>query len=192
MTSNNTQSLDIVVLGLPISKGSYAPYTKAGKAINIDSRVTVWESQIRTTAVRALQAAGLHPYDCPVSISGEIRMPAPKIQKNIFPCTQTSKSKGGGDLDKLLRCIGDALQEVHSEYFSKRRNGVITNDCRIVHWNVSKLYATDERPAGIYITITPLTKEEDIREWQPATTTTANQLNKLSSVFTRMTTLKDF
>lgn len=40
------------------------------------------------------------------------------------------------DLDKLVRALGDALEGI-----------VITQDSRIVHWHVWKLYA-DHNPAG--------------------------------------------
>ncbi len=185
--TNNGQELDIIVLGTPITKGSYAPYTKNGKAISDDARTTVWENKIRAEALQTLRINRLSPYDCPIAITGEIRMPRPDKTMHAFPAYQTAKSKGGGDLDKLLRTIGDALQDVQSRYLGKSKQGIISNDSRIIHWNISKLYATDTRPAGIYLTITPVETETDLHgDWMPQTPGAKEYLERLTRTTERI------
>jgi len=165
---NNGQPLDIIVQGTPITKGSVQPWrTKHGKAVSVDARLQSWEAAIRGTAVSMMTASGLKPYDCPISITGEIRVPrTDKIHD--LPAWQTAKTSGGGDLDKLQRAIGDALQTTNSRYPGRNREGVISNDSRIIHWQISKRYADETRPEGVYLTIRPISTPE-LPDWQPAT-----------------------
>jgi hypothetical protein len=143
---NNGQPLDIIVQGMPITKGSVQPWrTKHGKAVSVDARLQSWEAAIRGTAVGMMTASGLKPYDCPISITGEIRVPRTDMLHDL-PAWQTAKTSGGGDLDKLQRAIGDALQTTNSRYPGRNREGVISNDSRIIHWQISKRYADETRP----------------------------------------------
>ena len=176
---NNGQPLDIIVQGTPITKGSVQPWrTKHGKAVSVDARLQSWEAAIRGTAVSMMTASGLKPYDCPISITGEIRVPRTDKLHDL-PAWQTAKTSGGGDLDKLQRAIGDALQTTNSRYPGRNREGVISNDSRIIHWQISKRYADETRPEGVYLTIRPISTPE-LPDWQPATqpgepsTTTCN------------------
>lgn len=187
MNTNNGKELDIIALGTPITKGSYAPYTNSGKAVSVDPRTTAWENKIRAAAIQALRVASLETYDCPIAITGEIRVPRPQTARHTFPAYQTAKNKGGGDLDKLLRTIGDALQEVPSKYIGKRKQGVISDDSRIIHWNITKLYETNNRPQGIYITLTPIETEHDIyTPWEPTSPQTTSYLDRIQRINTRL------
>lgn len=193
MNTNNGRELDIIVLGIPITKGSYQPYTKNGKAINVDPRLTVWESKIRSVALNELHKFSQTAYDCPVQIIGEIRVPRPSSAAHTFPAYQTAKDKGGGDLDKLMRAIGDALQAVQSRYLGKSKPGVLSNDSRIIGWNLTKLYETPKRPSGIYLTISPLESLDDVyAPWSPATSEGANHISRLNSIHTRINQIKRF
>lgn len=165
---NNGQPLDIIVQGTPITKGSVQPWrTKHGKTVSVDARLQSWEAAIRGTAVSMMTASGLKPYDCPISITGEIRVPRTDKLHDL-PAWQTAKTSGGGDLDKLQRAIGDALQTTNSRYPGRNREGVISNDSRIIHWQISKRYADETRPEGVYLTIRPISTPE-LPDWQPAT-----------------------
>lgn len=193
MNTNNGRELDIIVLGIPITKGSYQPYTKNGKAINTDPRLTVWENKIRGIAVQTLRLQQLDEYDCPIAITGEVRVPEPTTVHHNFPAYQTAKNKGGGDLDKLIRAIGDALQTNPSKYLGKSKQGIISDDSRIIHWNITKLYETTHRPAGIYLTITPIETPHDLpNQWTPATPEGANHLDRLNNINTRINQIKNF
>ncbi|NEG56156.1 RusA family crossover junction endodeoxyribonuclease [Bifidobacterium platyrrhinorum] len=170
---NGGRSLDIIIPGPPITKGSYAPYTGGhGKALADDRRILVWENRVRVFALDQLRSAGLDPYDCPVMITGELRMPRPRKSRFPLPATQTAKRAGGGDLDKLLRALGDGLQQVNSRHLGKCRDGVLADDSRIIRWDVVKLYETPERPMGAYLTIAPAQdpyQTDLIHGWKPAT-----------------------
>lgn len=89
---NNGQPLDIIVQGTPITKGSVQPWrTKHGKAVSVDARLQSWEAAIRGTAVSMMTASGLKPYDCPISITGEIRVPRTDKLHDL-PAWQTAKT----------------------------------------------------------------------------------------------------
>lgn len=170
---NDGQPLDIIITGQPITKGSYKPIMKNGKALADDPRAHRWELVLRLNAVDALNRAGFKPYDCPVAISCMICMPCTD-DRHYYPCMQTAKDKGGGDLDKLCRAIGDGLQVVNSRYAGRVRGGVLTNDSRIVGWDVCKMYETELHPMGVYLTIWPLTGDNETifhinHVWKPAT-----------------------
>ncbi len=170
---NDGQPLDIIIPGQPITKGSYKPIMKNGKALADDPRAHRWELVLRLNAVDALNRAGFKPYDCPVAISCMICMPCTD-DRHYYPCMQTAKDKGGGDLDKLCRAIGDGLQVVNSRYAGRVRGGVLTNDSRIVGWDVCKMYETELHPMGVYLTIWPLTGDNETifhinHVWKPAT-----------------------
>lgn len=185
-TDNGGRALDLVIPGTPITKGSVTPYTGGrGKALNVDRRTGEWEERVRVIALAALHRAGLEPYDCPVEIRGELRMPTPRAPRFPLPAVQAAKRAGGGDLDKLLRALGDGLQRVNSRHLGKCRDGVLADDSRIVRWDVAKLYAAPMRPAGAYLTIIPVTDPVlfDLDHmWRPMTPEGDMQLSAASPV----------
>ena len=65
-------------------------------------------------------------------------MPRPKRIVNLYPYQ--------GDLDKLQRCVGDAMEQ----------SGVLTNDSRIIHWIATKRYAHPDEQPGAHIHITQI------------------------------------
>mgnify|MGYP000542893281 CR=1 FL=1 len=90
---NNGQPLDIIVQGMPITKGSVQPWrTKHGKAVSVDARLQSWEAAIRGTAVSMMTASGLKPYDCPISITGEIRVPRTDMLHDLEEATSTNSN----------------------------------------------------------------------------------------------------
>ncbi len=58
----------------PLVRSFFCP-AEHGKAVSVDARLQSWEAAIRGTAVSMMTASGLKPYDCPISITGEIRVP---------------------------------------------------------------------------------------------------------------------
>ena len=60
------------------------------------------------------------------------------------------------------------LMADYSRYPGRNREGVISNDSRIIHWQISKRYADETRPEGVYLTIRPISTPE-LPDWQPAT-----------------------
>lgn len=78
------------------------------------------------------------PIDGPVKAVVHFVMPRPKRIVNPYPYQ--------GDLDKLQRCIGDALEI----------SGVLKNDSRIVTWLAVKRYADPNEQSGAHIHITQI------------------------------------
>ena len=150
---NRGRSLGFHAAGQPITKGSVKPYMGArGHAIPDDPRLAAWEQTMAWSAKAAMARAGLRPYDCPVIVSAEFRLPCPTSPAFSVPATAADKDKGGGDLDKLLRALGDALQSA----------GVVRDDSRISEYrDCIKRYADDKHPMGVTVTVTPLGKEDE-------------------------------
>ena len=103
--------------------------------VEMDEKLPAWRAAVEAAA---RQAAGPEwvTIDSAVSISGEIRLRKPKTTK--YP----DYPAGPPDTDKLQRAIGDALT----------KSQVITDDARIVHWNIRKVWALDVPGMDIIIT----------------------------------------
>lgn len=94
-----------------------------------------WRAAVEAAA-RLAAGAAWEPINRAVSVSGEIRLTKPRTTK--YP----DHPAGAPDLDKLQRAIGDALT----------KSRVITDDARIVHWNIRKVWAADVPGADLTIT----------------------------------------
>jgi Holliday junction resolvase RusA-like endonuclease len=125
--------LRIVVHGTPASQGSKTSYGK--NLVESDKQLPAWRAAVKAAAQ---QAAGPNwePIDDPVKVSGEIRIRKPRTTKF------QDHPAGPKDLDKMQRAIGDALESA----------GILTNDARIVHWDIRKVWATNMPGADITIT----------------------------------------
>jgi crossover junction endodeoxyribonuclease RusA len=66
---------------------------------------------------------------------------------NLLKPAAPTYPRTGGDLDKLMRAVADALGRKHGA-------GVIADDADIVTFNAAKRYATPLAPVGCDITIT--------------------------------------
>ncbi len=142
--------IDIFVPGTPVPKGSAKAFVVKGRAIvmqdNRDSQKP-WASSISYTAMQAMKFE--KPVSGPVSISLTFYMPRPKghygsgknsdLVKDSAPQHHVTKP----DLDKLVRCVKDAL------------TGVVWNDdsqvCEIS--KAEKLYETVSRGVGVKISV---------------------------------------
>ena len=129
-----TRSLRIVAHGQPAAQGS-KKHVGNGRMVEMSKKLPGWRNTVEAAA-RLAAGAGWEPIDVAVSISGEVRLRKPKTTK--YPHSPA----GAPDLDKLQRAIGDALT----------KSRVITDDARIVHWNIRKVW-TEGMP-GTDITIT--------------------------------------
>jgi len=129
--------LHIVTHGAPATQGSKKAFIRGKKVVMVemDEKLPEWRAAVEAAA---RQAAGPEwvTIDGAVSIAGEIRLRKPKTTK--YP----DHPAGPPDTDKLQRAIGDALT----------KSQVITDDARIVHWNIRKVWA--ENTPGMDITIT--------------------------------------
>jgi crossover junction endodeoxyribonuclease RusA len=122
------RSLRIVAHGAPATQGSKKAFLRGKKIVMVemDEKLPGWRAAVESAA-RLAAGPTWETIDAAVSISGEIKLRKPKSTKfEDYPA-------GPQDLDKLMRAIGDALT----------KSGIITDDSRICHWNVRKIWATE-------------------------------------------------
>ena len=81
------------------------------------------------------------PIDDAVALYATFWVERPKTNRDLYPSKASS-----GDLDKLMRNLGDALEQ----------SGILRNDARIVDVNICKRWATTEQPAGVLVTLFPV------------------------------------
>ena len=145
--------IDIYVPGIPVPKGSAKAYVVKGRAIVTQdnaARQKPWASSIAYTAMQAMEFK--KPTSGPVSVSLTFYMPRPKghygsgrnsaLVKESAPNHHITKP----DLDKLIRCVLDAL------------TGVVWNDdshvCQM--HEIIKQYETVSRGVGVKIRVAKL------------------------------------
>lgn len=128
--------ITITVEGRAAPQGSKRALGR-GRVVEMSKHLPAW----RTALIRACreQYQG-PPLDCPVSITGTVWINKPKRPRFQHPAVPP-------DLDKIQRSIGDALQY----------GGVLKDDARITHWNITKTYETTTHPPGAQLTIKELT-----------------------------------
>lgn len=129
--------LHIVTHGAPATQGSKKGFIRGRKVVMVemDEKLPAWRAAVEAAA-RLAAGPDWVTIDAAVSISGEIRLRKPKTTK--YP----DHPAGPPDTDKLQRAIGDALT----------KSQVITDDARIVHWNIRKVWALDAPGMDIEIT----------------------------------------
>lgn len=130
--------LDVFVPGQPVTKGSAKAFMPPGGRFPVvkqdnsaDQRA--WSSHVRTTV---LDAWNRGPHDAPFALDVEFVLP----RRAGAPKTYTPAHTRKPDVDKLLRCIGDALTKL-----------VWTDDSRITHWAGSKREAAPGETPGARI-----------------------------------------
>lgn len=109
--------LDLYVEGEPRAQGSMK-HVGNGRMVH-DPKMVKWRDRVAEclkTASR-IQIGPFEPIDEPVEVAVKFWLPRPKKPRLENAAT-------GLDLDKLQRCIGDALEQ----------SGVLRNDARIVKW----------------------------------------------------------
>ena len=110
--------LDIYVEGEPRAQGSMK-HVGNGRMVH-DPKMVKWRERIADALEKAVwleYGDGFMPLDEPVEVAVHFWLPRPKNPRLEHAAT-------GLDLDKLQRCIGDALEQ----------SGVLLNDSRIVKW----------------------------------------------------------
>jgi crossover junction endodeoxyribonuclease RusA len=125
-----------------------------GKGVMVESskRVRPWRDLIVTMCLERTRA-GDAGFVGPVDVWLTFRFDRPKHHygtgrnKNLLKPAAPTYPRTGGDLDKLMRAVADALGRKHGA-------GVIADDADIVTFNAAKRYATPLAPVGCDITIT--------------------------------------
>lgn len=137
-------SFKVYVAGIPASKGSYRPVngkTKTGKRVTrlipMDKKEKPWRESI-VKAVRATsdwrefreESMGKR-----LHVTYDFRLPKPKTVTRYQPTVKP-------DIDKLVRCVNDALTD----------SGLIEDDSRIVGIAAEKHYAEcDNQGVNVFI-----------------------------------------
>ena len=131
--------MKIRVYGEPAPQGSKTAIVRNGRAIMFESskKLPGWRD---TCLMACTVAAKEHdaPILGPVTLYLTFHMPRPKSVSRRYP-------NSAPDLDKLVRGVGDALQE----------SGVLANDGQIVSLKAHKIYAAETGDAGVEIEIYP-------------------------------------
>ena len=128
------RTLRIVAHGSPAAQGS-KKHVGNGRMVEMSKKLPGWRAAVEAAA-RLAAGPGWEPINAAVSISGEIRLAKPRTTKYF------DAPAGAPDLDKLQRAIFDALT----------KSRVITDDARITHVDIRKVWALDV--PGMDITIT--------------------------------------
>ena len=123
--------VDFFVPGIPAPKGSTKSFMPKGAKFPVTTtdckRTKPWQAIVAYAASQHM-LPGM-PWDCAVSLDLNFYLPRPpsiSVKKRPYPTVKP-------DLDKLVRCIGDALKGVF-----------YTDDARVVSGVVSKWYANPE------------------------------------------------
>ena len=117
---------DLYITGEPKAQGSLR-HVGNGRLIHGKGMVA-WRTHIEATLKQwaGTWFGGWEPLDEPVEVHAKFYLQRPKKPRLDHAAT-------GLDLDKLQRCVGDALE----------RSGVLKNDARIVRWRAEKHWTHD-------------------------------------------------
>jgi Holliday junction resolvase RusA-like endonuclease len=136
------------VFGNPAPQGSKIPGVarSTGKLFvreQAGKKLTDWRADVKEAA---LLAKGEEPMILgAVALTVIFFVPRPASiseKKRPYPVVEP-------DLDKMVRTIGDALQE-------KTGAGMIKDDKQIIVISAAKRYATDDQPAGAWIVVSEI------------------------------------
>ena len=145
-TVSKTSNITIKVLGTPVAKGSMKAFVVNGRAMltNSSSKTKPWQQQVAGAAAEAWNA---EPTTRAVYLFIDFRFPRPKghfgtgsragIVKASAPADHIVKP----DLDKLARCVLDALTGV-----------VYRDDSQVTSVQASKTYGETRAP-GVDISV---------------------------------------
>lgn len=152
-TQTETKPISFYVLGTPTPKGSMRGFVVRNKTTGKqrailapdNKRSKPWMAIVNYAATEAMRADGLAAFvDQPLEVLIDFRMQRPKnhftkkgLRPNAPPFPATKP-----DIDKLARCLLDALEGV-----------CFDNDSRIVSLIVRKTYANDFAPVGATVTL---------------------------------------
>ena len=118
--------MDLFVPGTPKAQGSMR-HVGNGRLIHGKGMVA-WRNHVQFMLEQwaGTWFGGWEPLDEPVEVHAKFYLQRPKKPRLDHAAT-------GLDLDKLQRCVGDALE----------RSGVLKNDARIVKWRAEKHWTHD-------------------------------------------------
>lgn len=141
-------SVSFEVLGLPVAQGSKRAFVRGGKAVLVETGKGhgAWRNDVAVAARQAMFNAGLRePLDGPLALHVTFRFPCPasrpKAHRTAAGRPHGAPKTTAPDLDKLVRCIGDALTA----------SGLIVDDRLIWDLNARKVETSSWTGADILI-----------------------------------------
>jgi len=130
-------SVEFTILGRPVPKGSrVAGVTKTGHRFNREANSNYGPYVADAKKQLMAQLTAVEMIDGPVELLLEFMYVTPKKPAHNYPSR--------GDLDKLVRTVGDLLQNV----------GIIKNDAQITRITAEKRFGDVDRVVGELIQIT--------------------------------------
>jgi crossover junction endodeoxyribonuclease RusA len=156
-------ALTVWVPGTPAPQGSMKGYVRGKRAVLVsdNKRTMPWRETIR--AVLRANGHGCELLDCPVFVSMSLyfkRPPSHYTKKGLKPRAPFAPvSTRHGDLDKLMRAVGDALTGV-----------VVRDDSRIIDARIAKLYCDPggHVEPGLALSIEPMDNSGRPLAWHAA------------------------
>lgn len=129
------------VPGVPQPKGNHRAgrRDRRAKVYDTNDKLGPWE---RAVAAAALPWHSLHPeiLDGPVALELRFTLPRPKTVRRPWPT-----ARSGGDLDKLIRAVGDALAGL-----------LYADDSQVVKVTAEKTYAAPTESVGCFVAVRAL------------------------------------
>lgn len=136
------------VLGIPVQQGSHKAVGrgKFSQIVETAKGHGAWRTDVANEARDAMRRAGLtEPLDGPLALYVTFRFPCPtsrpKAHRTAASSLRGAPKTTNPDLDKLVRCVGDALTA----------SGLITDDARIYELHAHKVETTGWTGAEILI-----------------------------------------
>lgn len=123
----------IKVYGAPAPKGSMKCVGGRGRhqLVNTNPATTPWQDSLAAAVVKLGIA---EPIDAPVGVQVTFTVDRPRsvsVKSRPWPSkTARTSDGGGGDVDKLARCVLDGLEQ----------GGVIRNDAQVVQLSAVKAF----------------------------------------------------
>lgn len=140
--------VEFSVLGTPIPKGSTRSFLhkSSGRVVtmNANAKSKPWMACVASAARDVLEGDEAGPWTGMASVRAVFAMPRPKAHygtkglKANAPTHQTTKP----DIDKLVRCVLDALTGV-----------AWRDDSQVVEVVATKRYVFEDEPAGCLVTL---------------------------------------
>lgn len=141
-------SVSFEVLGVPVQQGSHKAVGRGKHSVIVETAKGhgAWRTDVANEARAAAMRAGLHaPLDGPLSLHVTFRFPCPtsrtKAHREAAQGGRGAPKTTTPDLDKLVRCIGDALTA----------SGLIVDDRLIWDLHARKIETTGWTGAHILI-----------------------------------------
>lgn len=124
-----TRHVVFAVYGIPAPKGSLRYVGKGHKPLEDNPNTPTWLAVVAHHAHKATRDLA-EPITEPVVVDITVTLARPATVKPLDRPWPSKQSAGHGDVDKLARCILDALQQAQ----------VLLNDALVVELTVRKTY----------------------------------------------------